>query len=88
MGVTGAQAAPSTSIGELVSAIKQHTETPVCVGFGINTPEQAAAVASASDGVVVGSAIVNQVAENTTDPNIAGIICDFVTPLIKASKTQ
>lgn len=86
MGVTGAQAAPSASIGELVSSIKRHTNTPVCVGFGINTPEQAADVAAASDGVVVGSAIVNQVAENASDPNIAEIIAEFTTPLIKATK--
>lgn len=86
MGVTGAQAAPSASIGELVAAIKEHTDTPVCVGFGINTPEQASAVASASDGVVVGSAIVNQVAENANDPNLAGIVSEFTTPLITATK--
>jgi len=81
---------PSTppSIGELVAAIKQHTDTPICVGFGINTPEQASDVASASDGVVVGSAIVNQVAKNTTDPNLAEIIRDFTTPLINASKNH
>ncbi len=88
MGVTGAQAAPSASIGELVSSIKQYTDTPVCVGFGINTPEQAADVANASDGVVVGSAIVNQVAQNTTDPQLPKIITDFVTPLIQAAKAH
>ena len=86
MGVTGAQAAPSASIGDLVTSIKQHTDTPVCVGFGISTPAQASAVAVASDGVVVGSAIVNQVAENATDPNLAKIIHDFTIPLITATK--
>ena len=88
MGVTGAQAAPSQDIAELVHSIKQHTDTPVCVGFGINTPEQASAVASASDGIVVGSAIVNQVAQNATDPKLAQIITDFVAPLIQASKAH
>ena len=88
MGVTGAQAAPSTSIGELVSSIKKHTKTPICVGFGINTSEQARTVASASDGVVVGSAIVNQVAENASQSNLPEIIQEFVTPLIQASKAQ
>lgn len=86
MGVTGAQAAPSATVGELVKSIKQHTATPVCVGFGISTPEQASQVAAASDGVVVGSAIVNQVAENAADPNLAGIIREFVSPLIQATK--
>ncbi|MCP5538307.1 MAG: tryptophan synthase subunit alpha [Akkermansiaceae bacterium] len=86
MGVTGAQAAPSASIGALVASIKQHTDTPVCVGFGINTPEQVSDVASACDGVVVGSAIVNQVAENATDPHLAAIVSAFTTPLIAATK--
>lgn len=86
MGVTGAQAAPSAAIGELVASIKNHTDTPVCVGFGINTPEQAAEVASASDGVVVGSAIVNQIAENTDAAHLAQIVSDFTSPLINASK--
>ncbi len=86
MGVTGAQAAPSAHVAELVSSIKKHTDTPVCVGFGINTPEQAAEIASACDGIVVGSCIVNQVAENTENSDLAGIIHAFVSPLIEATK--
>lgn len=85
-GVTGAQAAPSASIGETVSAIKAHTDTPVCVGFGINTSEQAGLVASVSNGVVVGSAIVNQVAQNADKDNVAEIVANFVKPLIEATK--
>ncbi len=88
MGVTGAQAAPSASIGSLVASIKKHTDTPVCVGFGISTAEQAAAVALASDGVVVGSAIVNQIAENATDPALPEIISTFTSPLINATKNS
>lgn len=86
MGVTGAQAAPSASIGKLVQSIKEHTSTPVCIGFGINTPEQAAMVARVSDGVVVGSATVNQVAENADVATLPAIIGDFVHPLIHATK--
>lgn len=86
MGVTGTQAAPSEGVAELVTSIKAHTDTPVCVGFGINTPEQASVVASASDGVVIGSAIVNQIAKNANNPNLPGIISDFTTPLINATK--
>ena len=69
-GVTGAHGAPSEGIGEVVSRIQAHTETPVCVGFGINTPEQAAMVASVSDGIVVGSAIVKIVENNADDPKV------------------
>ena len=47
-GVTGAHGAPSANIAALVSAIKGHTDVPVCVGFGISTPEQAAMVAAAA----------------------------------------
>lgn len=88
MGVTGAQAAPSAAVGNLVASIKKHTDTPVCVGFGISTPEQAAEVASASDGVVVGSAIVNQIAKNTSKSNIPEIVSEFTSPLIEATHNK
>jgi tryptophan synthase alpha chain len=83
-GVTGAHGAPSANIAEQVAAIKQHTETPVCVGFGITTPDQAAMVAKAADGVIVGSAIVKQVELNPG--RAAEAVRDFVSPLIAATK--
>ena len=83
-GVTGAHGAPSEGIGEVVSRIKAHTETPVCVGFGINTPEQAAMVASVSDGIVVGSAIVKIVENNADDPKVAQKVGSFVKSLVEA----
>lgn len=83
-GVTGAHGGPSANIASIVAAIKQHTDVPVCVGFGISTPDQAAMVASAADGVIVGSAIVKQVELNTQDP--ARAVTDFTKPLIKAVK--
>lgn len=86
MGVTGAQAAPSASIGELVDSIKSHTETPVCVGFGIGTPEQASMVAEAADGVVVGSAIVQQIAQNPNRKELPKIVTEFTRPLIQATQ--
>lgn len=84
-GVTGAHGAPSANIAELVSSIKPHTEVPVCVGFGISTPEQAAMVAAAADGVIVGSAIVKQVELNQDKP--AEAVRSFTEPLIKAVKS-
>ncbi len=83
-GVTGAHGGPSANIAELVSSIKAHTDVPVCVGFGISTPEQAAMVAAAADGVIVGSAIVKQVELNAADPVKA--VRDFAAPLIAAIK--
>ena len=87
-GVTGAQAAPSEAIGQTVEAIKAHTDIPICVGFGITNPEQAAMVANVSDGVIVGSAIVNQIAQNTDAPNLAKIVSNFTKPLIDATHNQ
>ena len=85
-GVTGGQAAPSASIGDTVAQIKAHTKTPVCVGFGITTPEQSALVGSVSDGVVVGSTIVKVIAENTESPDVAEKVAAFTKPLIDAAK--
>jgi tryptophan synthase alpha chain len=66
-GVTGEQASMSDSIAANVAQIKQHTEMPVVVGFGISKADHVRTVAQAADGVVVGSAIVNCIAENPTD---------------------
>lgn len=61
-GITGLQQAQQTSIDQAVARLKAHTDLPVAVGFGVRTPEQAAAIARVADGVVVGSAIVELVA--------------------------
>jgi len=60
-GVTGERASISDSVGPLLANMRQVTKLPLAVGFGISTPEQAAAVAKMADGVVVGSAIVRQI---------------------------
>jgi tryptophan synthase alpha chain len=83
-GVTGAHGAPSANIAELVASIKAHTDVPVCVGFGISTPEQAALVAAVADGVIVGSAIVKQIQLNPAHP--AAAVRSFTAPLIAATK--
>jgi tryptophan synthase alpha chain len=58
-GITGAAAADSNAVGDAVTRIKRHTKLPVCVGFGIRTPETAGAVAARADGAVVGTALVD-----------------------------
>ena len=65
-GVTGKQQAQAGSIAAAVAHLRTATDLPIAVGFGIRTPEQAAAVARLADGVVVGSAIVDLVAEHGT----------------------
>ena len=87
-GVTGSHGGPSAQIGDQVAAIKQHTDIPVCVGFGITTPEQATLVASVSDGIVVGSAIVKQVELNADSPDVADKVGAFTRPLIEAAKAR
>ncbi|GAA4040122.1 tryptophan synthase subunit alpha [Parerythrobacter jejuensis] len=62
-GITGKQQAAIESIEANVARIKQSTDIPVAVGFGVRTPEQASAIAKVADGVVVGSALVELVGE-------------------------
>ncbi len=66
-GITGKQQAAQASIEDAVARLKAGTDLPVAVGFGIRTPEQAAAVARVADGVVVGSAIVDIIAQHGED---------------------
>src|SRR6187401_2571102 len=58
-GITGAAAADSKVVGEAVARIKRHTRLPICVGFGIRTPEAARAIAEKADGSVVGTALID-----------------------------
>jgi tryptophan synthase alpha chain len=57
-GVTGARSSISDGLGDLIQRVREHTSVPVCVGFGISTPEQARQVGALADGVIVGSACV------------------------------
>ncbi|AYJ87591.1 tryptophan synthase subunit alpha [Sphingomonas paeninsulae] len=66
-GITGLQQAAQTSIESAVARLKAATAIPVAVGFGVRTPDQAAAIARVADGVVVGSAIVEIVAKHGAD---------------------
>jgi tryptophan synthase alpha chain len=66
-GITGKQQAQLDSIDANVSRIKRSTDLPVAVGFGVRTPEQAAAIARVADGVVVGSALVELVGQHGAD---------------------
>jgi tryptophan synthase alpha chain len=61
-GITGSAMADTSKVNEAVRRIKSHTGLPVCVGFGVKTAEQVRQIGAAADGVVVGSAIVNAIA--------------------------
>lgn len=73
LGVTGVRSEIKTDIGAMVSMVKEVTDIPVAVGFGISTPEQAKKMAGLSDGAIVGSAIVKIVAQYGKDcvPKVA-----------------
>ena len=73
-GITGSALADTTKVATAVKRIKGHTALPVCVGFGVKTAEQARAIGASADGVVVGTAIVNAVA-NVIDPK-GGLTAD------------
>lgn len=85
-GVTGEQTSLSDTIASQVAELRKHTPLPIAVGFGISTPEQSATVASQSDAVVVGSAIVRRIAENGQSADLPQRISDFVRPLVQAAK--
>ena len=61
-GVTGTRSADPADVARAVARLKRHTDLPVAVGFGIKTPDQAAAIARVADAAVVGSAIVDNIA--------------------------
>ncbi|ANM02192.1 tryptophan synthase subunit alpha [Rhizobium phaseoli] len=65
-GITGSALPDPSLVSGAVQRIKQHTELPVCVGFGVKTAEHAKVIGGSADGVVVGTAIVNQVATSLT----------------------
>jgi tryptophan synthase alpha chain len=65
-GITGSALPDPSLVGGAVARIKEHTNLPVCVGFGVKTAEHARAIGASADGVVVGTAIINQVASSLT----------------------
>ena len=80
-GVTGEQASLSESVEPLTRRMRELTDLPLAVGFGISTPEQVAEVASVADGVVVGSAIVRQIEKHAAAGDLAAQLEAFTRQL-------
>ena len=85
-GITGSAAADSSAVGAAVARIKRHTPLPVCVGFGIRTPEAAQAIAERANGAVVGTALVDALAksldaEGKATAKTVGAVADLVASL-------
>ncbi len=83
-GVTGTGKAVPAEIADRVRAIRQRSAVPVVIGFGISTPEEAKALGKHADGVVVGSAIVNRIAEGGSRKARADRVRRFVGSLKRA----
>ncbi len=71
-GITGSALPDTNKVGAAVARIKGHTALPVCVGFGVKTEEQARAIGASADGVVVGTAIVNAIADSLDENGASG----------------
>lgn len=76
-GITGAAAAQAADVAPEVARIKAKTDLPVCVGFGIKTPDNAEEIAGVADGAVVGSAIVDRIGKGDSPAEVL----DFVRAL-------
>ncbi len=87
-GVTGAKQDLDRGLAANVELAKQASRLPVAVGFGISTPAQVAQVAAIADGVVVGSAIVNVIAEVGDSDQLAVRVEEFAAPLAKACRRE
>jgi tryptophan synthase alpha chain len=85
-GVTGMQKTVSESIGAMTAKIRAHTALPIAVGFGISTPEQARLVSQSADAVVVGSAVVQQIAEHGRSADLPERVSRFTGALLEAVK--
>ena len=85
-GVTGMRTDVADSLGAMTDLIRAATDLPISVGFGISTPEQVQKVAEHADAVVVGSAIVNHIAEHGADPEMVDRIRSLTAALIAPLK--
>lgn len=81
LGVTGARKSLSDMVRPLVARLKKLTDVPICVGFGVSTPQHAKEIAEAgADGVIIGSKIVKMIEDNLDDKQkMQAEIADFIT---------
>jgi tryptophan synthase alpha chain len=83
-GVTGTKSFEAGDVRAAVARLKAKSPIPVCVGFGIKTPEQAAEIARFADGAVVGSAIVSRIAEGRGGAGLVKNVAEFCAALAKS----
>ena len=88
-GTTGSKSADDAQVKKAIARLRSHTALPIAVGFGLKTPEQAAAIAAHCDAAVVGSAIVDIIAQDiakngTPSAGLSGRVLEFVKSLATA----
>jgi tryptophan synthase alpha chain len=87
-GVTGMQQKVSDTISQMTSKIRAHTDLPIAVGFGISNPDQAKLVAQHAEAIVVGSAVVNRIADHGKSADLVEQASRFVGSLADAVKNS
>lgn len=85
-GITGAKIEEIDSIKRSIEMIREITEKPIAVGFGISTAEEARRISEWADGIIVGSAIVRIIEENLGNPSLVGKVREFVKVLSQGIK--
>jgi len=83
-GITGERTALPTDLTENVGWLREQTDLPICIGFGISSPETAAQLAPVADGLIVGSAIVRRMAQGEDKQDTVNRVCEFVKELRQA----
>ncbi|MEC8621724.1 MAG: tryptophan synthase subunit alpha [Pseudomonadota bacterium] len=87
-GITGAQTAEQKSLKKSLSQIRKYTDLPIAVGFGIKTPEDVMNISKIADAAVVGSAIVEKIADGSDSAHMVENILGFVRSLSNAVQTR
>ena len=83
-GVTGERSGLPEDLGDQIAHLKSLSDIPICIGFGISTPEQAAEAAQAGDGVIIGSHLVRMIEKHGQDADLVQRVCDRVRELANA----
>lgn len=86
-GITGERKSIAEGLGDLIASVREHTSVPVCVGFGIGTPEQAKEVGQMADGVIVGTACVRTIGTSQTPVETAKQFASQFRSAMNESKT-
>jgi len=86
--VTGSDGLDTNAIGSCMETLRDVSDLPICVGFGISSSEDVATISSFADGVVIGSAFEKAIEENISRGNIASVLADKVSEFKKATRMQ